>query len=45
MTSPYATNEDPAALWYEQSAYISTHLATMGYGALPIVTIYDIALC
>ncbi|KAJ7214428.1 hypothetical protein GGX14DRAFT_563243 [Mycena pura] len=32
MGSPYATLEDPANLWYEQSNYVSTHLASVGYG-------------
>ncbi|KAJ7691018.1 hypothetical protein B0H17DRAFT_935478 [Mycena rosella] len=32
MGSPFATQEDPESLWYEQSNYVSTHLAAMGYG-------------
>jgi hypothetical protein len=34
MGSPFATQEDPETLWYEQSNYVSTHLASMGYGML-----------
>lgn len=32
MPSPYATVEDPQDLWYEQSNYVATHIAAMGYG-------------
>ncbi|KAF8076135.1 hypothetical protein FPV67DRAFT_1664435 [Lyophyllum atratum] len=32
MSSPYATVEDPQDLWYEQSNFVATHLAAMGYG-------------
>ncbi|KAF7350163.1 hypothetical protein MVEN_01318800 [Mycena venus] len=32
MGSPFATQEDPESLWYEQSNYRSTHLASVGYG-------------
>ncbi|KAJ6625805.1 hypothetical protein B0H10DRAFT_591196 [Mycena sp. CBHHK59/15] len=32
MGSPFTTQEDPESLWYEQSNYVSTHLASMGYG-------------
>jgi len=32
MGSPFATQEDPQSLWYEQSNYVATHLASMGYG-------------
>ncbi|KAJ7574886.1 hypothetical protein C8J56DRAFT_463091 [Mycena floridula] len=42
MPSSYATQEDPATLWYEQSNYVSTHLAAMGYAVYAIVTYYTI---
>ncbi|KAL0961269.1 hypothetical protein HGRIS_006232 [Hohenbuehelia grisea] len=32
MPSPFATQEDPSSLWYEQSNYVSTHIAAIGYG-------------
>ncbi|KAJ7031732.1 hypothetical protein C8F04DRAFT_959966 [Mycena alexandri] len=32
MGSPFATQEDSESLWYEQSTYVSTHLASMGFG-------------
>ncbi|KAJ7489631.1 hypothetical protein B0H11DRAFT_1059384 [Mycena galericulata] len=32
MGSPYATQEDPESLWYEQSNYVSTHLASVAFG-------------
>ncbi|KAJ7488133.1 hypothetical protein FB451DRAFT_1025849 [Mycena latifolia] len=32
MGSPYATQEDPESLWYEQSNYVATHLAAVGFG-------------
>ncbi|KAJ3773434.1 hypothetical protein FB446DRAFT_787840 [Lentinula raphanica] len=31
-SSPFATQENPQALWYEQSMYDSAHLASVGYG-------------
>ncbi|KAF8871575.1 hypothetical protein BD779DRAFT_1680274 [Infundibulicybe gibba] len=37
MPSPYATDEDSKALWIEQSAYVSTHLAAIAYGFHAIV--------
>ncbi|KAJ7624833.1 hypothetical protein FB45DRAFT_1060998 [Roridomyces roridus] len=37
MGSPYATQEDPQQLWYEQSNYVSTHLASVGYGVHLVV--------
>ncbi|KAJ7718201.1 hypothetical protein DFH07DRAFT_784989 [Mycena maculata] len=37
MGSPFATQEDPESLWYEQSNYVSTHLAAMGYGVHIVV--------
>ncbi|KAJ7220986.1 hypothetical protein C8J57DRAFT_1094976 [Mycena rebaudengoi] len=46
MGSPFATQEDPETLWYEQSNYVSTHLASMGYGIhmtiFAIVTYYTL---
>ncbi|KAJ3993832.1 hypothetical protein F5050DRAFT_1842514 [Lentinula boryana] len=32
VSSPFATQEDPQTLWYEQSTYDSAHLASVGYG-------------
>ncbi|KAJ6575976.1 hypothetical protein DFH09DRAFT_1150142 [Mycena vulgaris] len=32
MGSPFATKEDSESLWYEQTNYVATHLAAMGYG-------------
>ncbi|KAJ7131590.1 hypothetical protein C8R43DRAFT_1024742 [Mycena crocata] len=37
MGSPFATQEDPETLWYEQSNYVSTHLASLGYGIHVVV--------
>ncbi|KAJ7152020.1 hypothetical protein C8R46DRAFT_483241 [Mycena filopes] len=37
MGSPFATQEDSPSLWYEQSTYVSTHLASMGFGIHMIV--------
>ncbi|KAF7343851.1 hypothetical protein MSAN_01966400 [Mycena sanguinolenta] len=48
MGSPFATQEDPANLWYEQSNYRATHLAAVGYGlhvaVFGIVTYYILQL-
>ncbi|KAK7438205.1 hypothetical protein VKT23_018135 [Stygiomarasmius scandens] len=32
MASPYGTQEDPTSLWFEQSNFVATHLAAVGYG-------------
>ncbi|KAJ7895460.1 hypothetical protein B0H14DRAFT_3853931 [Mycena olivaceomarginata] len=32
MGSPFATQEDAESLWYEQSNYRATHLASVGFG-------------
>ncbi|KAF5381871.1 hypothetical protein D9757_008369 [Collybiopsis confluens] len=32
MSNSFSTQEDAASLWYEQSNYIATHLAAVGYG-------------
>ncbi|KAJ7624844.1 hypothetical protein FB45DRAFT_751572 [Roridomyces roridus] len=37
MGSPFATQEDHESLWYEQSNYVSTHLASVGYGIHMVV--------
>ncbi|KAJ7625907.1 hypothetical protein FB45DRAFT_922612 [Roridomyces roridus] len=46
MGSPFATQEDHESLWYEQSNYVSTHLASVGYGihivVFAIVTYYTL---
>ncbi|KAJ6503872.1 hypothetical protein C8R45DRAFT_924212 [Mycena sanguinolenta] len=48
MGSPFATQEDPGSLWYEQSNYRATHLAAVGYGlhvaVFAVVTYYTLQL-
>jgi hypothetical protein len=48
MGSPFATQEDPASLWYEQSNYRATHLAAVAYGlhvaVFATVTYYTLQL-
>jgi hypothetical protein len=48
MGSPFATQEDPERLWYEQSNYRATHLAAVGYGihvaVFATVTYYTIQM-
>ncbi|KAJ7716609.1 hypothetical protein B0H16DRAFT_1338877 [Mycena metata] len=48
MGSPFATQEDSESLWYEQSTYVSTHLASIGFGihlvVYAMVTYYTLVL-
>ncbi|KAJ7716618.1 hypothetical protein B0H16DRAFT_1741143 [Mycena metata] len=48
MGSPFTTQEDSESLWYEQSTYVSTHLASIGFGihlvVFAMVTYYTLRL-
>ncbi|KAF5371106.1 hypothetical protein D9758_004101 [Tetrapyrgos nigripes] len=47
MGNPYTTQEDSETLWFEQSSYVATHLASVGYGIhiviFCMVTYYTLA--